>query len=278
MNVQFYRLLPALAIVIAFLAASRSVSAQTETLVEAAEKGSATAQYLMGRMYEEGIETTRDFSKAATWYQKSASQGHAPAQSAFGFLLQTGEGVERNLSTAAEYFKNAAGSGDIAGQFYLAVAYINGIGLPKDAALAGQWFFKAASAGHQQSQLTFATMLQAGLGMKRNEFAARRWFDKAASGPNAEIAQKARSVRDQLDDALLFSGAFRPEVVSALTLVGLGLVAIYVATGGPPDHGDAPRFDLGSISDQERAWRGLGPFDYAPYKFCQVDAFGKCLY
>ena len=47
---------------------------------KAAEQGNATAQYNLGRMYQNGEGVTRDFAEARRWYQKAAAQGHEDAK------------------------------------------------------------------------------------------------------------------------------------------------------------------------------------------------------
>jgi TPR repeat protein len=46
----------------------------------AAEKGSAAAQYNLGRMYAEGKGVLQDQAEARRWFERAAAQGHAEAK------------------------------------------------------------------------------------------------------------------------------------------------------------------------------------------------------
>lgn len=58
----------------------------------AADKGSASAQYQVGIMLSRGEGARRDMEKALFWLRKAASQGHVDAQIALGTLYAEGEG------------------------------------------------------------------------------------------------------------------------------------------------------------------------------------------
>jgi len=209
-------------------------SDQVRARVAEAEKGDPQAQFAVGVMHETARHVEQDFAKAAEWYEKAAAQGYGPAQVSLGYLYQTGKGRPHDPVKAADWYRRAAETGDVGGQFHLAVAYINGIGVARNGQQAAQWMFKAADAGDQQAQLIFATMLQTGTGVPANEFAARRWFDKAANGRDRELATKAASMRQKIDDRVLFSGAFRPADIAAVAAIGFGLaLLIYAAV---PEH------------------------------------------
>src|SRR5512145_2545011 len=47
---------------------------------EAAEKGDAAAQALLGGMYVCGENVPRDYAEAAKWYRLAAEQGHSDAR------------------------------------------------------------------------------------------------------------------------------------------------------------------------------------------------------
>jgi hypothetical protein len=70
--------------------------------------------------------------------------------------------------------------------------------------------------------------------VKTNEFAARRWFDKAATGRDPNLAKQAQTMRQKIDDRVLFSGASRPEDIAAVVTLGLGLAALMYAI--VPEH------------------------------------------
>jgi hypothetical protein len=207
----------------------------------AAERGDPDAQFAAGWIYETGRGVPKNFAKSAAWYEKAAGNGSKPALASLGYLYQTGSGVPQNSAKAVELYKRASEAGDIGGQFYLGVAYLNGIGVERNLQSAAKWIHAAAEAGHQQSQLMLATMLQQGVGVSKNEFAARRWFDRASKGSDQEIASKARAIRQQIDDRVLFSGALRPQEWAVVAAIGFGLLAAMSAD--PPPGADYQPFE-----------------------------------
>lgn len=190
----------------------------------------AHAWFEEGMKYEFGYQKTKDYAEAARLYDRAASRGFAPAQAQLGYLYQTGTGVPEDLRKAFELYSKAAETGDDFGQFRLAVAYINGVGTARDATAARQWLTKASENGSQQAQLMLGLMLQQGTGGEKNEFAARRWLLKAGSGADKTIADRARSVREKIDERVLFSGAFRGDELAFLAVVGFGLMAIMASS------------------------------------------------
>lgn len=76
--------------------------------IKAAETGNAEAQFLLGVIYYEGENTTRNFEEAIRWYQAAAEQGHAEAQYNLGYCYADGQGVGQDMREAFRWFKKAA--------------------------------------------------------------------------------------------------------------------------------------------------------------------------
>ena len=86
--------------------------------VPLAQKGEATAQYNLGKMYENGQGLPQDYEEAAGWYWLAAKQGYADAQINLGIMYALGQGVREDLVTAfmwARIAKANGASGDLAG-------------------------------------------------------------------------------------------------------------------------------------------------------------------
>ena len=49
-----------------------------------ANKDDAGAQYILGKMFEEGEGVKQDYKQAIKWYRLAVKQGHGMAQSALG--------------------------------------------------------------------------------------------------------------------------------------------------------------------------------------------------
>ena len=198
-------------------------------IIASAQNGDKKAQFELGLLFESGHGVRQNLTKAAEWYAKSAAQNFGPAQARLGFLYQSGRGVPKDSAKAAELYKQSAEAGDATGQFLLGVAYINAIGLPQDSRRGAEFIFKAAKAGHQQARMMFGMMLLNGAAVKKNFFAARRWFEKATVGPDSELAEQARKIVKQIDQKVLFSGAFRPEDIAAVAAITIGTAALLAA-------------------------------------------------
>jgi len=74
----------------------------------ASEQGDAEAQFLMGRMYEEGKGVPSDFVEAMKWYRLAAEQGHVTAQYKLGLMYGQGRGMPRDLVEAHRWMTLAA--------------------------------------------------------------------------------------------------------------------------------------------------------------------------
>ena len=74
-----------------------------------AEKGSADAQYYVGKIYEGGLGTTPDYAMAAKWYEKAAAAGHSASQYSLGNLYEKGLGVPADSNKAFNLYRKAAG-------------------------------------------------------------------------------------------------------------------------------------------------------------------------
>lgn len=73
-----------------------------------AEKGSASAQSILGSFYEKGTGVEKDYSEAVKWYRKAAEQNHPSAQSSLGSCYEKGQGVEKNYTEAYAWYNLAS--------------------------------------------------------------------------------------------------------------------------------------------------------------------------
>ena len=80
-------------------------------LTPLAEQGDATAQFVLGFMYDEGKGVPKNGKTAVKWYELAAKQGYARAQYALGLMYAEGEGVPENDKTAVKWYEHAAEQG-----------------------------------------------------------------------------------------------------------------------------------------------------------------------
>ena len=86
-----------------------------EKLFGALEKeGDATASFICGYCYENGLGVERvNYKKAVEYYEKAADKGHVIAQKNVSLLYEDGFGCDVDLFKALKYSSHAAFSGDV---------------------------------------------------------------------------------------------------------------------------------------------------------------------
>jgi len=85
--------------------------AQVKGLILLAQQGSATAQWHLGRLYENNKDLLQSDEKAIFWYYKAAQQGYAPAQYSLGWMYEHGRGAAQNGEQALFWYRKAAEQG-----------------------------------------------------------------------------------------------------------------------------------------------------------------------
>ncbi|STZ56077.1 Polar organelle development protein [Moraxella lacunata] len=87
-----------------------------------ANKGDKDAQYHLAKMYELGIHTQKDKTKALEWYKKSAENGNVNAMNNYAIYLMQDE---PNSEVALSWFKKASELNQPHATMALAMYYIN---------------------------------------------------------------------------------------------------------------------------------------------------------
>jgi len=105
-----------------------------------AEAGEPEAQYLVGRLYQQGRGVAQDEAEAIRWYRKAAEREHPGAQ------------------------------------FELGRAYDEGVIVPQDDAEAARWYEQAARRGHSEAQCRLGTMYMTGRGVAADPIEAYAWL------------------------------------------------------------------------------------------------------
>ena len=78
---------------------------------EAARRGSARAQMLLGECYENGYGVEKDEHRAVELYRQSHEGGHASGTCALGGCYENGTGVRKDLKKAEALYRQAAERG-----------------------------------------------------------------------------------------------------------------------------------------------------------------------
>ncbi len=69
-----------------------------------AERGDASAQYMVGYLYAQGEGVKSNSGKAAKWYRKAADQGDPDAQLNLGLMYVNGVGVKKSYVSSYKWF------------------------------------------------------------------------------------------------------------------------------------------------------------------------------
>ena len=164
---------------------------------KAADQGDDIAQFSLGRMYLEGRGVTKDELQGAMWLRKAAEQGDAVSQNSLGALHLDGRGVPIDEQEAAVWFRKAAEQGNADGQFNLGVLCVDGRGVPKDEQQAARWIRKAADQGHAPAQGNLGSMFASGLGVRRDDQQAVTWYRKSAEQGNGDAQFNLGAMYDE---------------------------------------------------------------------------------
>ncbi|MFN3077444.1 MAG: caspase family protein [Alphaproteobacteria bacterium] len=166
--------------------------------LDAADQGSARAQFDIGIAYASGKGVTQNYAEAVKWFRKAADQGHADAQFNLGVRYASGAGVTEDYAKAVTWFHKAADQGHTGAQFGLGLMYASGEGVTQDYAKAVKWFRKAADQGHADAQYNLGVRYARGEGVMQDHVHAHMWFNLAASQGN----EKAVSNRDNITKSM----------------------------------------------------------------------------
>ena len=93
-------------------AAQKGDKVAFQKLLTLGERGTLSAEFNLGFLYQHGEGVDKDAKKAAEWYQKAAERGHPSAQYNLGGMYLRGDGVEKDLVMAYFWRKIAAGDED----------------------------------------------------------------------------------------------------------------------------------------------------------------------
>jgi hypothetical protein len=140
-----------------------------------AERGDASAQYAIGRMYAKGQGVPQDAAEANNWFNKGREQSKA---------LQAYN--RSDFVTAHKIFEPLAEKGQALAEYILGLMYANGQGVPESYPEALKWLTKAAEQGEAKAQFSVGVIYFKGLAMTANPAEAFKWYRRAADQGNTQ--------------------------------------------------------------------------------------------
>lgn len=143
-----------------------------------ANKGQASAQYSLGRMYELGIKVAVDKAKALALYKKSADQGYADAQYRLAISMLYGKSKDRDERNGRKWLSKAADNGHQTAQKLLANMVVEQ-DFGESNSLALSWYLDRAIAGNAESALSLGKIFEHGWGIDVDLHEAAKWYKRA---------------------------------------------------------------------------------------------------
>ena len=117
-----------------------------------AKAGNASAQYILGKMYENGVGFKKSDYWAFHWLKKAAELGHTDAQYTLGYMYRNGAGIVKNSEQTVKWFNKAGNKGHTKAQFNLGAMYINGDTVKKSLKDAKYWIQLAKKNGYGRAE------------------------------------------------------------------------------------------------------------------------------
>lgn len=153
---------------------------------QAAEKGSAEAQYNYGLSFQQGLEVPKSDSAANVWFLKAANQGWKDAQYKMAYSYATGRGVTRDDKQAFLWSLKCAEQNDVECMYNVVSCYMEGRGTQKSTDSMLAWATRIAlldtpedlnvSGQITSTRANLATMYRDGQNVQKDLIKSYMWF------------------------------------------------------------------------------------------------------
>ena len=153
-------------------------------LIDKAKKGDRYAQYLIGRLYQDGPVLIPDGVEARYWFDQAARQGHVSAQYGLGKLLLSDDPEVRDTELAIQWLEYATHHGSDLAAHRLGKEYLKGEIVERNTTKAVEYLTQSAEAGNQYAQYALGKLYLD----KQDREKAHFWFTQSAAQEN-EYAQ-----------------------------------------------------------------------------------------
>jgi hypothetical protein len=153
-------------------------------LIDKAKNGDCHAQYLIGRLYQDGPVLILDDVEAWYWFDQAARQGYTPAQYALGKLYLSDDAEVCDPVLGVQWLEYAARNGSNFAAYHLGKEYLKGEIVKRDITKAAKYLTQSAEAGNQYAQYALGKLYLD----KQDREQAHYWFTQSAAQGN-EYAQ-----------------------------------------------------------------------------------------
>ena len=147
---------------------------------KAADKGNASAQYMLGQCYYYGEGVDEDDLKAVEWFEKASELGNSGAKVMLGQCYYNADGVDKDYDIAFRLFEEAANRGNDVAMYMLGECYYYGNGVDEDVSKAIECYKRSAEQGYPSAQYALGRAYYDGDGVEENDALAVEWFNKAS--------------------------------------------------------------------------------------------------
>lgn len=146
-------------------------------LLPHAQRGNAEAQFLIGRMSDEGGGgIVLDPREAVRWYRLSAAKDYPRALYALAKAAAIGRGMAQSPEQALVFLTRAAELDFTPAILDMASLYDDGRGVEADRAKAFGWYRRAADLGNTEARFMVGERRYNGDGTGQDRDDARRWY------------------------------------------------------------------------------------------------------
>ncbi|MDA7984965.1 MAG: sel1 repeat family protein [Alphaproteobacteria bacterium] len=175
-------------------------AAAARILEPPSDRGEAEAQYFLGIIHRDGLDTEADPAAAARLFRAAAAEGHENAAYSLGLLFKEGEGVAQNYQEAAKLFYQASHAGKHAEALYhLALLHEKGRGVKRDREFALQLHGEAAALSYPQAHFRLGEIYEKGLLRVERDFRiAYAWYSMSSSSGYERATEAAENLEGRL--------------------------------------------------------------------------------
>ena len=147
---------------------------------EVKKTNSTRALYILGNMYQLGINVPQNYELAGNYLQQAADRGDQEAQYLYAYLIYTKKLPNVDQRLAMLYFEQAAAQQNARAQYMLGLLHSQGLlGLDKSDKEAFDYYKKSADNGFAKAQTEVAKCYSLGLGVKENDQEAVKYLKMA---------------------------------------------------------------------------------------------------